>query len=421
MMKKRRIMCLIGNLIFTCMLFSSVLPVNAENSVDSEYDNEKDYYFYDYNESIDDIGIVEYKIHESSEINSIIGTDDRVKVSNTKIAPYKSIVYLNVIINGNQAAGTGTLIDNTTVLTAAHVVYNVETNTWASSVTVYPGKNKETEPYGSTTASKIVIYPGYNSTGSYIPKYDLAIIKLNKPLGVKTGYLSISSSISTGNNVSISGYPIDLSSGYNSPSMYRGDGAVTSITSDFIKYNVDTSGGQSGSAVLNSSNNIVGVHIKADGNNNTGVRMTTQKINWINSYKDSKYVPVYRLYNPNNGEHFFTKNANETVSLENSGWSYDGVAWFTPNSGIPVYRLYDSSHGIHLYTSNVTEKNTLVIAGWTNEGIAWYSATSGKSVYRLYKSVGGVGLHMLTSNTTEKNNLISAGWTYEGVSMYGLQ
>lgn len=38
--------------------------------------------------------------------------------------------------------------------------------------------------------------------------------------------------------------------------------------------------------------------------------------------------PVYRLYNPNNGEHLYTTDANEKETLYRShGWGYEGIGW----------------------------------------------------------------------------------------------
>lgn len=35
---------------------------------------------------------------------------------------------------------------------------------------------------------------------------------------------------------------------------------------------------------------------------------------------------MYRLYNPNSGEHFYTASAAEKVSVTNAGWRYEGYA-----------------------------------------------------------------------------------------------
>jgi hypothetical protein len=37
--------------------------------------------------------------------------------------------------------------------------------------------------------------------------------------------------------------------------------------------------------------------------------------------------PVYRLYNPNSSQHFFTNDINESNYLTNLGWNYEGEAF----------------------------------------------------------------------------------------------
>ena len=43
-------------------------------------------------------------------------------------------------------------------------------------------------------------------------------------------------------------------------------------------------------------------------------------------------VPIFRLYNPDNGEHLYTTDVNETrVLYEEHNWGYEGVAWYAPS------------------------------------------------------------------------------------------
>ena len=37
---------------------------------------------------------------------------------------------------------------------------------------------------------------------------------------------------------------------------------------------------------------------------------------------------VYRLYNPNDGQHMFTASHYEAVSLQELGWTYEGIAFY---------------------------------------------------------------------------------------------
>lgn len=127
---------------------------------------------------------------------------------------------------------------------------------------------------------------------------------------------------------------------------------------------------------------------------------------------------IFRMYNTNNGRHFYTQNSVEANNLVNAGWAYEGVGWVAHSSGAPVYRLYNPNNGKHHYTMNGNEKDSLVRAGWRYEQIAWYSGGS-IPVYRLYNPNSGNGdSHHYTVNTYERDNLVRAGWRNEGVGFY---
>ncbi|OTO21070.1 MULTISPECIES: hypothetical protein [Enterococcus] len=130
---------------------------------------------------------------------------------------------------------------------------------------------------------------------------------------------------------------------------------------------------------------------------------------------------MYRLYNPNSGEHFYTANLTEKNKVQSAGWRYEGIGWYAPNSGDPVYRLYNPNAGDHHYTVHLFEKNHLVSVGWRYEGIGWYSDTK-KSVplYRAYNPNAKAGSHNYTVNNNEQQILLRAGWRNEGIAWYGV-
>lgn len=130
-------------------------------------------------------------------------------------------------------------------------------------------------------------------------------------------------------------------------------------------------------------------------------------------------VYMYRLYNPNSGEHFYSSSKSERNSLVSAGWEYEGIGWVAPTSGTPVYRLYNPCAGDHVYTADSGERDTLKNAGWKYEGICWYSDTDQTCpVYRQYNPNASSGSHNFTTSDDEKSSLIDAGWTDEGVAWY---
>lgn len=129
---------------------------------------------------------------------------------------------------------------------------------------------------------------------------------------------------------------------------------------------------------------------------------------------------MYRLYNPNSGEHFYTAVMEEKDYLVKAGWNYEGIAWYAPVTGNPVYRLYNPNAGDHHYTTSAGEKDYLVNVGWNYEGIAWCSGGS-TPLYRAYNPNAIAGAHHYTTSRTEIDYLIGVGWKDEGLGWYGIK
>jgi Leucine-rich repeat (LRR) protein len=133
---------------------------------------------------------------------------------------------------------------------------------------------------------------------------------------------------------------------------------------------------------------------------------------------------MYRLYNPNSGEHFYTADTVERDGLIALGWSLEGIGWTAPvTSSAPVYRLYNPNAGDHFYTLSASERDSLVAVGWNYEGIGWYSETDPTlqvPVYRAYNPNAIAGAHNFTTSLSEQNHLVSVGWRNEGIAWYGV-
>jgi len=136
---------------------------------------------------------------------------------------------------------------------------------------------------------------------------------------------------------------------------------------------------------------------------------------------DVSGIEMYRLYNPNSGEHFYTSSTEEKSVLVNAGWKYEGIGWTAPSDGDPVYRLYNANAGDHHYTLDKNEKDTLISYGWKDEGIGWYSDPD-KTVplYRQYNPNAKAGSHNYTTSKEENDALVKLGWKAEGVGWYAL-
>ena len=138
----------------------------------------------------------------------------------------------------------------------------------------------------------------------------------------------------------------------------------------------------------------------------------------------SSLSPVFRLYNPNSGEHFYTLSEVERDTLMRLTWKYEGVNWYINQSedGAPLFRLYNPNTGDHHYTLDSNERDTLVNVGWKDEGVAWSTDPKQTTrVYRLYNpNEKRAGTHHYTTDAGEYETLARLGWRQEGTAFFAL-
>ncbi len=137
---------------------------------------------------------------------------------------------------------------------------------------------------------------------------------------------------------------------------------------------------------------------------------------------------MYRLFNTFNGEHLYTSDYNEMITLNNGNtWNYEGIAWVAPKTGQAVYRLFHPYTGEHFYTRDENEKDILSSQyGWTYEGVAWHTDSETDEnacktpIYRLNNSnMPLIASHHYTLDEHERDVLVAEyGWSYEGVSWF---
>lgn len=131
---------------------------------------------------------------------------------------------------------------------------------------------------------------------------------------------------------------------------------------------------------------------------------------------------MYRMYDPNSGEHFYTGSEEERDYLMSVGWNYELIGFTFPlTTGKPVHRLYDPVYGEHLYTMDEEEKNMLLAAGWNYEGVAFNSGFENEvPQYRLHNPNAKRGAYHFTASLEERAFLLSIGWEDQGIGWYSL-
>ena len=225
-----------------------------------------------------------------------------------------------------------------------------------------------------------------------MPEYDIKPVQLETEISAAP----ISEATVTASNMAYTGAPLEPAA-----TVKIGDATLTYDTDYTVEY---------------SNNKEVGTAtITVTGKGNyTGTATGTFKI--------VESVPMFRLYNPNSGEHFYTKSTEERDNLKKVGWQYEGIGWYAPSSSnTPVYRLYNPNGGDHHYTVSVNERDMLTKAGWKYEGIGWYSDDAmGVKVLREYNPNATSGSHNFTTSETEHQNLVKLGWRDEGTAWYAV-
>jgi len=133
----------------------------------------------------------------------------------------------------------------------------------------------------------------------------------------------------------------------------------------------------------------------------------------------AKTQEIYRLYNPNSGEHFYTSNPAEKDNLLSIGWFDEGIGWYANTTGAPVYRLYNpnAKGGDHHYTTNTYEKEQLIQAGWHYDGSFWKSG--GKVVVHVAWQAQALG--KTSSRQTQIANIFNSYPDINGAYYYDIK
>jgi Repeat of unknown function (DUF5648) len=93
-------------------------------------------------------------------------------------------------------------------------------------------------------------------------------------------------------------------------------------------------------------------------------------------------VPLYRLYNPVQTDHFYTTNVTEMGNaISHLGYDAQGIAGYIypdqVSGTVPFYRLYNPRQIDHFYTANAAEReNAISNLGYISEGAAGYIRTT---------------------------------------------
>lgn len=235
--------------------------------------------------------IAEASFGTPAQLETVHGVDDRVKITTTSSYPWR--VHASLLItaaDNSQWIGTGWFIGPHTLMTAGHVVYIKNSGVpgrdgWVKKIVVMPGRNGNTLPYGSVTSQSFRSVTGWTNNGDQ--NYDYGAILIPTNLGNTVGWFGFgvyNDATLTGSVVNISGYPGDKPSG----TQWYGARKVDSVGARKVYYDIDTAGGQSGSAVyriISGGRYGVAIHAYGGATTNSGTRIVTAVFNNMVNWK----------------------------------------------------------------------------------------------------------------------------------------
>ena len=384
---------------------------------------------------------------------NVIGFDSRVLVSDTAVWPSSTVTQIDAAFQtGGTFTGSGAIISDTLLVTAAHVVFD-ENLGGLADITATPGRSGAFMPFGQSGAADIWVRPEFMETGDH--QYDFAIIELEQPLGALTGHLPFISTDGinlAGTDVRVTGFPEDRS--FNNDRMFTSADIATSTDGNLLNYYTDTFGGMSGgpATVYDFFGDpiLVGVHTLGGGGfaPNAGVRITDE----IESLLDTaiqggldalrqtnepddlpSLVEVFRFFNTNAGGHFFTANDQEARFVRDNLASFndEGVGFFAFDQEaagtVPVFRFFNENAGGHFFTPNEQEADFVRdnLDAFQDEGIGFHAfdgpVENAVPVFRFFNE--NAGGHFFTPNEQEagfvRDNLDA--FRDEGIGFYAFE
>jgi len=219
---------------------------------------------------------------------SIIGPDGRTNVTSTTTYPSSAIAQLEVTFPSSSGICTGWFISANRLATAAHCIYLASEGGFVTAITVAPGRNGGTDPYGTFTATNAYVTQKWVDTEN--PKYDYGMIDLGSNVGNTVGWFGYGwnsdNAFYQDRKINVRGYPGDKPYG----TMWTMKGKIQEVQKTRLFYSIDTFGGQSGSPAYGKWGDCnpcgFGIHTYGVGggwDKNSATRITQKVFNFLGS------------------------------------------------------------------------------------------------------------------------------------------
>ena len=180
---------------------------------------------------------------------STVGADDRQRVLDTELPPWRMICALRMRSpTGAVATGTGWLAGPRTIITAGHHVHHQGFHGgWADTIEVSAGRNRSALPFSRFQATRFAAIDRWVQNAD--PDFDIGCIQLDRPLGELVGWFGVAALTPAellSARVNISGYPADRGDGTE---QYFLANRILHVGDHRVVYDIDTHGAQAGAPV----------------------------------------------------------------------------------------------------------------------------------------------------------------------------
>ena len=329
-----------------------------------------------------------YGQYYTNQSEAIIGNNDLVKVKNTLQYPYSTSAYVESefrgVENGKDVTyrGSANFIKDNVLITAAHNIYKHEFGKDAEELYVTPARTPNSVPFGRIKVKEARYLKEFRNTDpDELTTYDLAVLILEEPIGAQLGTLGLPNNIENlkGIGATITGYPAIS----EDEQMYTGFKNILKDTGDFLFYQIDTKGGASGSAVYDSTNRVVGVHVSGSDPEqmNYAVKLNEKTLSFIYSVIQGHSIDGWKFIS---GTWYYYKNSTKQTGWQkiNDTWYYLDVSgkmltdwqkvngrWYYLESSGSMATGWKYVRGRWYYLDN---KNGDMKTGWYKDGSTWY-------------------------------------------------